>query len=117
MNVSDLITDLGLFWKIVRAWLASTKINGKDAITYTIETLGALAGFNLTGPIGSLIVPILEGIIMGGQHHDATTDPATGASYAAGPAVSPAHAVALAVNLANQAGAALGLEPAQAVIV
>ena len=92
------------YGKLVKAWLCSTKVGNETALQYAVETIAALFKINLTGPVASLLLPILLGVIEGNTHHDPVTAP-DGTSFPAGPAVTPAHAVAVAASLATSAAA------------
>ena len=100
------------FFTLFRAWVASNKAPVDTCIQYAVDTAAALV--HVPAPLADIAVPILEGVIMGTQHHDPVPAADGSGTYTAGPAMTPLHAVSVAVQAATQIAAQLpGITPTE----
>ena len=94
---------------IFRAWAGSNKVSVVDAITYTVDTLAALA--HVPASITTIILPILEGIILGTTNNPAVPSADGNGTTPAGPAMTPLQAVSVAIQAATAVAAQMNLNP------
>ena len=97
------MNHLEIYWKILQAWLSSSKVSIWKAIEYAAETVAAVEALP-KGPVSvDVVLAILLGVITGTYQHDPVTSPDGTVTHPAGPVATPAHAVALAYAAASKA--------------